>query len=119
HRKKEGVERFEPARDPGVVLTAEMADYLAHHGRDSLLMPATFRGADQAAALAGMPRLSLPPALLAELAESEGELPLAEREATTPAPLTIDAGRFQALHAADPVASQKLQSGVKNLSWAV
>ena len=119
HRKKEGVERFEPARDPGVLLTAQMADYLAHHGRESVIMPATFRGAEQAAALAGMPRLSLPPALLAELAVTEGELSIAEREATAPEPLTIAAGRFQALHAADPVASQKLQRGVKNLSWAV
>jgi transaldolase len=119
YRKKDGVEAFDPAHDPGVILTARMADYLVHHGRDSVLMPSTFRGREQAAALAGMQRLSLPPALLAELAEAEGELAVPSWEATTPEPLTIDSGRFQALHAADPVASQKLQSGVKNLSWAV
>lgn len=119
HRKKAGVEGFEPARDPGVILTAEMADYLARHGGDSVIMPGTFRGVAQATALAGMPRLSLPPAFLDELAGSTGAIDPRPREPRLPEPLTIDAARFQSLHAADPVASQKLQSGVKNLSYAV
>lgn len=118
HRKKEGVEAFAPADDPGIKVALEMADYLDHLHPDTILMPATFRGIAQAAALASMPRLSLPPALLEMLAEESAELTLPERTPSQPEALAIDAARFQAMQA-DPLSSQKLQSGVKNASWAM
>src|SRR5207253_2968325 len=33
--------------------------------------------------------------------------------------LAVDAGKFQQLHAADPIANSKLTDGVRNLSFAV
>jgi transaldolase len=122
HKKNDGVEGYPPSEDPGVVAAAAMGDYLTSHGYDSKLMPSMFRGVHQALALAGREMICLPPKLLSLLpSEGDGDQLLATAPpATTPADkVTVDAARFQALHAADPVSATKLQSSVKNLSWAV
>jgi transaldolase len=67
--------------------------------------------------------MSLPSAIIDELGTRHEELVAAiQREAAATAGserLTIDAARFLALHAADAVATSKLQDGVRNLSFAV
>ena len=122
HRKKAGVERFEPTDDPGVQAAAQMYAYLRAHGYDTALMPGTFRGEDQALALAGCDYLVLPPRLLELLEADHGEVerrlgPELGAEAA-PAKLELDKAGFAKMHADDALATRKLAGGVKNLIWA-
>ncbi|MBW2456116.1 MAG: hypothetical protein JRI68_16475 [Deltaproteobacteria bacterium] len=124
HKKKDGVDRYPLGEDPGVRATLAMGAYLQAHGYASRLMPSMFRSAEQALALASSAELlSVPPKLLSlvpeELADAPAETASAAPVDGTPAKLEVDAAKYQSLHAADPVATSKLQSGVKNLSWAV
>ena len=123
HKKKDGVDGYTSEEDPGVRATIAMHDYLAHHGYSTLLMPGMFRSIEQAIALAGSERLSLPLKLLTLLEEQEGEVTakLSRGVAVGPSTerLTIDASSFSSMHSADELSSSKLQSAVRNLSWAV
>lgn len=123
HKKRDGVDGYAPADDPGVKLAAVMYDYLAGHGYESVLAPGMFRSIEQAVALIGCDLLALPPKLLALLNEDDHEVSsrvtseaAAERAA---AKLTIDSASFNKQHSADPVSSTKLSGSVQNLSWAV
>jgi transaldolase len=119
HKKKHGIEHYPAHEDPGVLAARRMDRYLADHGYDSLLMPGMFRGWEQAAALAGIKRLSLPTPLLDLLAAEDRPL----SELTTPAAsepverLTVDLTTFKQMHSADDLANKKLASAVQNQSW--
>ncbi len=122
HKKHDGVDGYAASDDPGVAAAAAMGDYLTTHGYSSKLMPSMFRGVQQALALASCELLCLPPKLLSlRPAEGEATKPVTAPPGPTTAAdkLEVDAAKFQSLHAADPVSSTKLQSSVKNLSWAV
>jgi transaldolase len=121
HRQALGVEGFAPDDDPGVRAAGAMWAYLKGHGYATELMPATFRDADQALALAGCELLCLPVALLEILDDRTGEVARRldpARPPAAPEKRAVDAARFAADLAADTLAQQKLQAGVKNLSWA-
>lgn len=75
---------FAPAEDPGVIMCTETYKYYKRHGHDTICMPASWRpsrGAapeyalDEIVALAGSDRMTIPPGLLQQLAESEEPLP--------------------------------------------
>jgi transaldolase len=119
HKKQQGVAEFAPADDPGVQTALRMGRYLEEHGYATRLMPGMFRGHQQALALAGCPSLSLPCKLIEVLKEERGSVEALPPPDEVAAKLAVDQGNFEALHGADPVSSKKLQSGVKNLSWAV
>ncbi|MSP25912.1 MAG: hypothetical protein EXR75_12280 [Myxococcales bacterium] len=108
--------------DPGVSAAWAMRDYVRTHGYETLVMPGTFRSANQALALAGFELLTLPPALIDELALRHEQLTAAlDKDAppsTQPSKLTLDGAGFAAMHAADALATSKLEDGVRNLSWA-
>jgi transaldolase len=121
--KKDASGEYRADDDPAVAAVAAMDDYLARHGYDAQVMASMFRGLEQAVALAGCPMLTLPPAILEELEQRDGAVEprlhrdgAAERAADK---LAVDAGRFSQLHKDDACASQKLQAGVQNLSWAM
>jgi len=123
HKKKQGVDGFDPEDDPGVKAAIAMHDYLVRHGYETQLMPGMFRGIGQAIALAGCDKLTLPPKLLSLLAQDSGEAAVRvtrqgadDRGADK---LEIDNKSFATLHAADELASSKLSSAVQNLSWSV
>ncbi len=66
--------------------------------------------------------MSLPSALIDELRSRHDDLPplssrIAEAQEVRER-LTVDAATFNRLHAADPIASSKLQEGVRNLGFA-
>lgn len=118
YKKRAGVDGYPPEEDPGVLLVRRMQHYLERHHPEAQLMPVAFRGFGQAVALAGVPRISLPAPFLEELEKCDEPTPV---EVDDPAelPLELDAGTYQRLQTADPVATDKLASGIKNLSWAV
>lgn len=123
HKKQHGVDGYPAADDPGVKAAVAMYEYLTRHGYDAILMPGTFRSVEQALALAGAPRITLPPKVLTMMAEYAGSVPsqihkegAAERGGDK---LAVDKATFAKMHSADAMAKSKLESGVKNLSWAV
>ncbi len=65
---------YAPAEDPGVVSVTEIYEYYKQHGYETVVMGASFRNVGEILELAGCDRLTIAPALLKELAESEGRL---------------------------------------------
>lgn len=73
---------YAPAEDPGVVSVTEIYEYYKQHGYETVVMGASFRNVGEILELAGCDRLTIAPALLKELAESEGAI---ERKLSSPA----------------------------------
>lgn len=72
---------YAPAEDPGVVSVTEIYEYYKQHGYETVVMGASFRNVGEILELAGCDRLTIAPALLKELAESEGAI---ERKLSSP-----------------------------------
>ncbi|CAJ0997866.1 Transaldolase B [Sodalis praecaptivus] len=74
HKANGERQTFTPNEDPGVVSVTAIYRYYKKHGYDTVVMGASFRNSGEILALAGCDRLTIAPALLKELADSEGEL---------------------------------------------
>ncbi|WP_420536564.1 transaldolase family protein [Escherichia coli] len=83
---------YAPAEDPGVVSVSEIYQYYKEHGYETVVMGASFRNIGEILELAGCDRLTIAPALLKELAESEGE---------QQGQVTVDAFFFQLFRSTD------------------
>ncbi|MGE5152520.1 MAG: transaldolase [Bdellovibrio bacteriovorus] len=60
--------------DPGVLSVTRIYNYFKRHGYQTVVMGASFRNAEEILELAGCDLLTISPALLGELAASEGEV---------------------------------------------
>ena len=100
--------------DPGVVFVRGVYDEFKRRGSSTVVMGASFRSTAQIEALAGCDRLTISPDLLEKLQAETGELPrkLAPGQAETNTHAPIDAARFAADLAADPMATEKLGDGI-------
>ena len=100
--------------DPGVRFVRGVYATFKQRGAQTVVMGASFRSTAQIEALAGCDRLTISPDLLEQLDADHGVLPRklsptpADGVTTTP----IDAVRFAADLAADPMASEKLTTGI-------
>ncbi len=100
--------------DPGVLFVRGVYAEFKRRGSPTVVMGASFRSTAQIEALAGCDRLTISPELLEKLDAEHGELPrrlhanAAEVVAVTP----VDAARFAADLAADPMATEKLATGI-------
>ncbi|NEL26951.1 MAG: transaldolase [Xanthomonas perforans] len=100
--------------DPGVVFVRGVYAEFKRRGSPTVVMGASFRSTAQIEALAGCDRLTISPDLLERLDADHGELPrklvagAAEAVQVTP----IDAAKFAADLAADPMATEKLATGI-------
>ncbi len=63
---------FTPDEDPGVQSVRDIYNYYKAHGIKTVVMGASFRSTGQIEALAGCDRLTISPALLQQLGESDG-----------------------------------------------
>ena len=101
--------------DPGVVFVRGVYATFKQRGLATVVMGASFRSTAQIEALAGCDRLTISPDLLEKLDADAGELPrklvpaTADGAAVTP----VDAARFAADLAADPMATEKLAGGIE------
>ncbi|MBH1653168.1 transaldolase [Stenotrophomonas maltophilia] len=99
--------------DPGVKFVRGVYAEFKRRGSPTVVMGASFRSTAQIEALAGCDRLTISPDLLEKLDADHGELPrklvagVADGVAVTP----IDAAKFAADLAADPMATEKLATG--------
>ena len=123
YKKETGRDSYPAAEDPGVVSVKRIYDYYKKFGYETEVMGASFRNMGEIVELAGCDLLTIAPALLAELSAAEGTL---ERKLDAAAPaqkdverIAMDEAAFRAMHAADRMASEKLDEGIAGFSKAL
>ncbi len=104
--------------DPGVISVTEIYKYYKEHGYKTVVMGASFRNVDEILELAGCDRLTISPALLKELAASEGsvERKLSYNGEIKAAPAKMTESEFLWQHNQDPMAVDKLAQGIRNFA---
>ncbi|MFC0268957.1 transaldolase [Kushneria aurantia] len=122
YKANDGVDHYAPDDDPGVKFVRGVADYANRYGYETVVMGASFRNTDQIKALAGCNRLTISPALLEELASSDGEV---ERQLTDNAtsggkgekrPEKMTEAEFRWEHNQDAMANDKLAEGIRKFA---
>ncbi len=115
HRAREPEADFAGDRDPGVLSVRRIYEHYKGHGYDTVVMGASFRNAGEILALAGCDRLTISPALLAELAESRGDLArrLAPEDAETGSVEPLDEAEYRWHMNEDAMATEKLAEGIR------
>ncbi len=109
---------FAPHEDPGVVSVTEIYQYYKQHGYETVVMGASFRNTDEIVELAGCDRLTIGPALLKELKETEGTLErkLSYTGEVKPRPAPLTEAQFYWEHNQDPMAIDKLADGIRKFA---
>lgn len=118
YKKQQPEADFSGAKDPGVQFVRKVYQYFKQHRYPTIVMGASFRNTEEIRQLAGCDRLTISPALLAELADSHSpvnrklhaEVPFVE----LPGAITEAEFRWQMLE--DPMASDKLQEGIRQFA---
>jgi len=121
--KKDAGKDFQGAEDPGVISVTGVYNYYKKFGYKTQVMGASFRNIGEIEELAGCDLLTISPQLLAELESAEGELPRKlSPEAAQALPIeriAVDKATFDAMHAADRMATDKLKEGIEGFSAAL
>ncbi len=120
YKKTEGVEGYAADDDPGVKSVTTIYQYFKKFGYDTVVMGASFRNIDEIMALAGCDLLTIAPALMEQLRNSEGELPRKlspemAREADIER-IELDEPRFRWLINEDAMATEKLAEGIRGFA---
>jgi len=116
HVKASG-KTFGPEEDPGVLSVRNIYAYYKAYGIKTVVMGASFRSLGEIEALAGCDRLTIAPALLDELAKSDGalarKLDPAQAAKLAPAKMSLDEKTFRFLLNEDAMATEKLAEGIR------
>ncbi len=122
YKKSTGRDSYPGAEDPGVLSVTRIFNYFKTHGYGTEVMGASFRNIDEIVELAGCDLLTISPALMDQLRQSDG---LLERrlDAAHPGPsedrIHVDEATFRTMMAADAMASEKLDEGIRGFSKAI
>ena len=121
--KKDTGKDYRGADDPGVQSVTRIYNYFKHFGYKTVVMGASFRNLGEITELAGCDLLTISPQLLAELEATEADLP---RKLDTVAAQSMNIGKipmdkdiFDAMHATDRMATDKLKEGIEGFSAAL
>lgn len=121
--KKDTGKDFHGPDDPGVQSVTRIYNYFKKFGYKTVVMGASFRNIGEITELAGCDLLTISPQLLAELESTEAELPRKlDPEAAHSMEIekiAIDKAAFDQMHAADRMATDKLQEGIDGFSAAL
>src|ERR1700678_1287838 len=121
--KKDTGKDYQGAEDPGVQSVTKVYNYYKKFGYKTLVMGASFRNIGEIKELAGSDLLTISPQLLGELEATEGELPrkldpeAAKQQVIVK--IELDKAKFDAMHAADRMATDKLKEGIEGFSAAL
>ncbi len=117
HSKASGT-TYQPETDPGVLSVREIYTYYKAMGIDTVVMGASFRSTGQILALAGCDRLTIAPALLQQLADSDApvERKLSPQTGIRVAPLEMDEQAFRWAMNEDPMATELLAAGIRGFA---
>jgi len=123
YKKDTGRDSYPAAEDPGVVSVTEIYNYYKKFGYNTEVMGASFRNLGEITELAGVDLLTIAPALLDELQSTEGDLPQKLNAANAAAmdieKINMDKATFEKMHAADPMATEKLAVGIDGFAKAL
>jgi transaldolase len=91
-------------------------NWYKEHGFNTVVMGASFRNIGEITELAGCDRLTVAPALLTELENTEGTLDkkLVDNGAKTEKPAKLTEEQFRFDHNEDAMATEKLAEGIRN-----
>ena len=121
--KKETGQDYAGAEDPGVKSVTTIYNYYKKFGYQTEIMGASFRNIGEIEELAGCDLLTISPKLLAELKATQKQLTrqLDPAQAATMDidKLSLDRATFEQMHAADRMAHEKLDEGIKGFSKAL
>ncbi|HAS6191419.1 TPA: transaldolase [Vibrio vulnificus] len=117
YKAKEGRD-FEAQEDPGVLSVTKIYNYYKEYGYKTVVMGASFRNIGEILELAGCDRLTIAPALLAELEAAEGEVveKLVDSKGAAARPVAMTHAEFLWEHNQDPMAVEKLAEGIRNFA---
>ena len=122
HKKNSGRDSYPGPEDPGVISVTKIFNYFKTYGYKTEVMGASFRNIDEIIELAGCDLLTISPALMDELRGADGELgrrlnPFDPGD--TQEQIHVDAPLFVAMMVEDPMASEKLDEGIRGFSKAI
>jgi transaldolase len=116
YKKFDGVESYAPEQDPGVLSVKHIFDYYKSHDFGTVVMGASFRNCDQIRQLSGCDRLTISPALMQELADSNTVLEQkldAKNTRSADSKMRLEESDFRWGHNNDPMATEKLAEGIR------
>jgi transaldolase len=119
YKKSEGKESYPSEEDPGVVSVSRIYRYYKTYNYSTIVMGASFRNTGEIEALAGCDKLTISPALLADLEKDSGTL---EKKLDCNQPTLDDKwaqlneADFRWLMNQDPMATEKLSEGIRNFA---
>jgi transaldolase len=121
--KKDTGKDYVGADDPGVQSVTKIYNYYKKFEYKTQVMGASFRNIGEIEQLAGCDLLTISPQLLGELESTTGDLPrkldpeVAKTEVIMK--IAVDKAAFDAMHAADRMATDKLKEGIEGFSAAL
>ncbi len=123
YKKDTGRDSYESSEDPGVVSVTEIYNYYKKFDYKTEVMGASFRNIGEITELAGCDLLTISPALLATLQETEGDLPRKldpeKAKAMDIEKVNIDKAVFEKMHAENRMATDKLAEGIAGFEKAL
>ena len=121
--KKDTGKDYHGAEDPGVISVTNVYNYYKKFGYKTQVMGASFRNIGEITELAGCDLLTISPQLLAELEATAGDLPRKldpeAAKALAIVKIDVDKATFDAMHAQDRMATDKLKEGIEGFSAAL
>lgn len=120
HKKERGFKSSVASEDPGVRSVTEIYHYFKKFGYSTIVMGASFRTKEEILELAGCDALTISPAFLKELEESEGELVRRlDPEKSQQMPIErvmMDEKTFRWMLNEDTMATDQLAHGIRKFS---
>ncbi len=121
--KKDTGKDYQGADDPGVQSVTRIYNYFKKFDYKTVVMGASFRNLGEITELAGCDLLTISPQFLAELESTQGDLPRkldpANAKGLQIEKIAMDKATFDRMHAADPMATDKLKEGIEGFSAAL
>jgi len=120
YKKSQGVEKFVPSEDPGVMSVTAIYNYFKKHDHDTIVMGASFRNTEEICELAGCDRLTISPKLLEDLTNGTGDLPkrldaAKSKEMDIPK-MEMTESKFRWMLNEDAMATEKLAEGIRGFT---
>lgn len=120
YKKAEGVEKYLPQEDPGVISVTEIYNYFKKFNYKTQVMGASFRNKEEVLELAGCDLLTISPSLLEEIRGESGDLvkKLNPENAKTSAieKLAVDEKEFRWMLNENAMATEKLSEGIRKFA---
>jgi transaldolase len=122
YKASTGRDSYPGPEDPGVISVTNIFNYFKTYGYRTEVMGASFRNIDEIIELAGCDLLTISPALMDQLRRLETPLIRKldpEQPGETQEKIHVDQPLFQSMMAADPMASEKLDEGIRGFTKAI